>query len=397
MNAILKKTVLALARLACRAFPKNKRKMVFFSTPDYSGNARALGEFISREHPDYSITWLVASKDMADHLRSHGVHAVKRVSLKGALAAMQAKYIIITHGFPSELVGRRQHLVNLYHGMPLKGMGFAHVSLMRDERSLHRLKRSSEVTSMLVSTSQIASGSLASCFYIDPRRIAITGQPRNDYLFACPHGARRQLETLICHSLDRKKVIMYLPTFRRGIGYTDGVPHGEQPGHFLKDQPARTKMEAFLEREGAVLVAKMHPLEETVFQGERRDSNIFVIRDSIMTEKLVDLYQILAAADVLLTDYSSVHFDFLLLDRPVAFLVPDLVDYEASRGFVLTPYDFWTPGPKCFSVDDLTVELGRCLRDKRYFQQERHMVCRLMNAHDDAGSSRRAFDAAMRL
>lgn len=397
MNPILKRMVLVLARLACAAFPKHESKMVFFSNPDYSGNARALYEFISREHPHYSITWLVNSSDMANRLGSQGIDAVKQASLKGALAAMQAKHIFVTHGFPPELVDRRHQLVNLWHGMPLKGMGFAHVSLVRDERSLHRLKRSSEVTSMLISTSQIASGSLVSCFHIDPRRIAITGQPRNDYLFGCPHEARRLLETVVGHSLDCKRVIMYLPTFRRGSGYKDGVPHGEQADHFLKDHAARTKMEAFLEREGAVLVAKMHPLEEAVLRGERHDSNICVIRDSIMTDRLVDLYQILAAADVLLTDYSSVHFDFLLLDRPMAFFVPDLADYEASRGFVLTPYDFWTPGPKCFSVDDLVVELGRCLRDKSYFRQERHMVCRLMNAYEDVGSSRRVFDAAMLL
>lgn len=351
MHQIMRRLGLALAQLANRIVPKDESRMEFVSLPDYSGNARALYEFIRREHPEYDLTWVVSSGAIADHLKRHGVSAVERVSLQGARAMMRARYIFTTHdGFSLLASSPRQRLINLWHGMPLKALGFAEFPAEDSAARLRSRKRYSEMVSMLISTSEVSKASLVTCFYIDPRRVAITGQPRNDYLFGARDEARRMLESLVYRTLEGKTVIIYLPTFRQATWRADGVPFGNGNRHFLTDEAALSKMEAFLSRENITLVVKMHPLDEARLPTFEQDANICIVRDSAMTDHLVDLYQILGAADVLLTDYSSVHFDFLMLNRPMAFFVPDLAEYETGRGFVLAPYDFWTPGPKSASV-----------------------------------------------
>lgn len=71
----------------------------------------------------------------------------------------------------------------------------------------------------------------------------------------------------------------------------------------------------------------------------------------------MDFYNILNAVDILITDYSSIYFDFLLLDRPIIFTPIDYEEYKHNRGFLLEPFDFWAPGDKCFCYEDLKLTI----------------------------------------
>lgn len=121
--------------------------------------------------------------------------------------------------------------------------------------------------------------------------------------------------------------------------------------------------------------------------------NIRILTAAELQRSSVDLYEILRAFDALITDYSSVYFDYLLLERPILFMVPDLETYQRVRGFSLEPIEFWMPGPKAGNVGDLVRELERLLDDKHYWQHERETVNKLVNSYRDAGSSERVCQA----
>jgi CDP-glycerol glycerophosphotransferase (TagB/SpsB family) len=95
----------------------------------------------------------------------------------------------------------------------------------------------------------------------------------------------------------------------------------------------------------------------------------------------------------LITDYSSVFFDYLLLDRPVIFSSFDLEMYRKNdRGFYFD-YATVTPGPKADNWEQLELQLARILQGKDEHRQDRRRVTTLVNQHTTGLSSERVFNA----
>jgi CDP-glycerol glycerophosphotransferase (TagB/SpsB family) len=101
--------------------------------------------------------------------------------------------------------------------------------------------------------------------------------------------------------------------------------------------------------------------------------------------------------DLLITDYSSIYFDYLLLNRPIIFTPTDLEEYRETRGFLLEPYDFWTPGPKVTSQKALQHEILKSLCDIKYFQSERETILSIIHQYRDNKSSERLWNMIDRI
>lgn len=104
------------------------------------------------------------------------------------------------------------------------------------------------------------------------------------------------------------------------------------------------------------------------------------------------LYEYLNAADVLITDYSSVYFDYLLLDRPILFTDSDAGCYGENRGFISEPVDFWRPGPVVHTFDRLIGELEGAVKGQDTYQETRSKLMPFVHRYQDAGSSQRLID-----
>ncbi|MCD6189691.1 MAG: CDP-glycerol glycerophosphotransferase family protein, partial [Thermococcus sp.] len=153
----------------------------------------------------------------------------------------------------------------------------------------------------------------------------------------------------------------------------------------------------FLRKNRFHFVFKLHPNEEELYS--REPEFLKILSDNqdvfswIKTETLnnheMDLYEVLNGADLLLTDYSSVYFDFLLTDKPILFLPVDIDEYRKKRGFLLEPYDFWTPGPKVYEQYDLEKEILKLLSEEDYYQCEREVIKNLVHTYRDGRSSER--------
>ena len=106
----------------------------------------------------------------------------------------------------------------------------------------------------------------------------------------------------------------------------------------------------------------------------------------------MDLYKIINAVDLLITDYSSIYFDFLLLDRPIIFTPMDLDEYRSNPGLLLEPYEFWTPGYKCLNQSDLQEKILLELRDGGSYGKERSVIKNIVHKYQDAYSTKRVLD-----
>ena len=300
----------------------------------------------------------------------------------------ESRMIVTTHGgFKSS---SDQICVDLWHGVPLKTIG-AMVHGLTDEKRQSELYWWSKVDAA-TSYSQLYTSLMNACMQIGGHRYTITGAPRNDLLLTS--DGRGKLSELMNIDLDGKKILFFLPTFRTThYGRYDGNKQWENI--FGMSSFNMAEFDEFLGDNNIVFVTKLHPNEEYKMLNlveQKVTRNMVLIRNSDLIDNTTDLYEVLNSADLLITDYSSVYFDFLLLDRPIVFTPVDLDSYSDLRGMLLGPYDFWTPGPKALDRETLEETILYCLSNTEYYAKERKTIKDIMHHYQDANSSRRVWD-----
>jgi CDP-glycerol glycerophosphotransferase len=206
------------------------------------------------------------------------------------------------------------------------------------------------------------------------------GYPRNDVLL-------RQLEKhdllgadagfyrrLLRHRKSGGKVVVYMPTFR-----DTGLDFIAENGGFALDPPA---MARYAEAGDTLFVLKLHPYVN--------DASLSKLPGVLRYPSQDDIYPILSLADALITDYSSVYFDFLLLDRPVLFFPYDRGRYLSRDREFFFSYEDMTPGPVATVQAELLEYLSAALRPGGDAWGKRRRALRdLLFAHRDGGSAER--------
>lgn len=360
--------------------PKNKNKIIFLSVPDYSGNSKAFYEYIKNHHAKYKTYWLVKPNY---HKITESSDFIKKKSILSIYHYLTSKYIVSTH---NEMVGtsaKNQIYISLWHGMPFKKicyLGDVDYIGMED----YPAKR--------ICTSEIMRSIISASFHEKANNVYITGQPRNDLLYQ-----EYPINNIINNIPHQKKVIYYIPTFRENINnqkYSDG--EGIKDNNFLRVPDFDINLlDQFLEDIGYILILKLHPYEEEYFNEiQTLSNNIFNIKSSVFLENNIDINQILGQSDCLITDYSSVYFDYLILNKPIIFLTPDIQKYKEKRGgFTLEPFENWTPGEKVTSQKELLNELSNLfiMKNDKY-KDHRATINNIINQHQDNNNSRRVYE-----
>ncbi|MEK6993893.1 CDP-glycerol glycerophosphotransferase family protein [Paenibacillus sp. FSL K6-1566] len=297
--------------------------------------------------------------------------------------------VICTHtNYP---FNRYQFTVELWHGFPLKGiflMTNSYTRYMEEKQNIWNR------VSIVTSYSPMFNTVFNACRGLSIRKYRITGAPRNDLLFL--DGAREKLQSVLNVNLLNKKVVIYMPTFRKvyySSEYSDGTKSWANLFGFERFN--EESFNQFLHDENIILILKLHPYEEEVIMpsiSNLPDERIHILSSQLLEENNCDLYELLGASDILMTDYSSVYFDYLLLDKPLIFINTDHKEYEDARGFLLTPYDDWTPGPKVTSQGQLEVALKEAIMNPGLYKSERDKIKRMAHTYTDPGSSLRVWE-----
>ncbi len=376
-----------LVNLLNKIIPEKHDQILFDSLPDFTDNSKAFYEYLqsSQSHSNLKPVWVTSDRKVLEKLSNHNIKSYDKHSVSGFYQFFRSKYIFTTNNSYLEFKSSRQILVNLWHGMPLKTMGYAEVS-----ENPQLPYRSHDDNYILISTSNLMKNLLSSCFYVDARKVHVTGQPRNDKIFS-KEKSLENLSRLINKDIkDYRRIVLFTPTWRNCDGKVDGLSNHDVMN--LDDYHDERFME-FVAENKILFIAKLHPFEEAKYSQTMEDKeDMVLITSKMLQDKLLDLYDILGAADILITDYSSIYFDFLLVDRPIIFIPTDLEEYEKSRGFLMDPYNFWTPGPKAHKFNDFLTELAKCIEDGNYYRKERKTVNDIVNKYQDSKSSQRLYD-----
>ena len=351
MDYKLIKLAKRVLRLINEILPKNPDLWIFVSIPDYSDNAKALFEYMKKKHPQIRKVWLCYDGEYAKKLREKGIKAYPHFSINGIWNFLRAKVLITTHNDYLSMKSGDQYFVSLWHGIPIKTIGF------KDEVDKQLLEEHTiKKIDLLVATSSFTRTMFSSIFHLPKEKIIIAGLPRNDKIYSsrpCPHIFEKITGV---HINDSSSIILYAPTYRTSEKRTEI--------HDIKEVPLYSiikhfnKLDSFLKKYNAYLLLKLHPLEEDYVAKYLEDvvsnrSRIRIIRSNILRNYFIDLYDILPCVDILITDYSSIYLDFLLKKQPIVYFISDISSYKQSRGFILEPYEKWTPGIKAYDLSEL--------------------------------------------
>lgn len=302
------------------------------------------------------------------------------------LDLFESRLVAHTH---SNYFSDEQLNIQLWHGFPLKTLSFMSKfpNSVKIQNNLHWNKLDA-----IVSYSQTYSTFINACYGVNGDKYVITGMPRNDLLLNS--NGKKLLSEVLDVDLIGKKIVFYMPTFRKTIyGQENGV--ADKFNILNVDDFDYKDFDNFLRKNNILLILKYHPFhveQAKDFLANKKVNNLYILEDNHLRDEEIDLYEVLNAADLLITDYSSIYFDYLLLERPIIFTPLDLEEYEKNRGFLLEPYDFWAPGPKCYTYGQLTEEIIKCLNDVSYYKIERETICNIVHHYKDANSSERVWD-----
>jgi len=181
-------------------------------------------------------------------------------------------------------------------------------------------------------------------FGLDKGNVAVTGYPRNDVLFDSTKSVASPstpLPASIAEAVDKdRKVILYLPTYRdSGKAYMN---------------MDWERLDELMEKLEATFFFKTHPVD--------RIKNEINCKNVVQLPQLIDVYDLLPQTGILISDYSSIVFDFMLLDRPIVYYTPDVNEFlSSSRALNFHPREI-AVGPMCESFPELLTAIENIIQ-----------------------------------
>ncbi|WAL71173.1 bifunctional glycosyltransferase family 2 protein/CDP-glycerol:glycerophosphate glycerophosphotransferase [Kitasatospora sp. YST-16] len=367
--------------LRTKAYPAARQQAVrptvlfdAFKGTQYSDSPRAVHEELVRRGVALEHLWVVKDDqvDVPDTAR-----AVRMWSPEWYEALATSRYVVANNHLPDWFRKRPgQVVVQTWHGTPLKKIGHDIEAVhFADKRYLERLAVEVENWDLLVSPNSFSTPILRRAFGF-PGEMVESGYPRNDVL---RRPGTERLATGIRRRIgipDGKRVVLYAPTWRDDQYYA--------PGRYKFDfridlDDARARL-----GEDHVLLVRRHPNVVDPVPGAG-DGFVFDVSD------YPDMADLSLITDVMITDYSSLMFDYVNTGRPILFFTYDLEHYrDTLRGFY---FDFQSsaPGPLVFDSQELISSIRDVDRiEERYAERYRRFQDAFCDLDDGYASVRLA-------
>lgn len=295
-----------------REFVKIEDKVILYESyhgASISCNPYAMFLFMKndRRFSGYKHVWILTSPSNVSEERAS---IVQRGSIQHAYYLVKSKYLINNNSFlPYVSKQKNQIYINTWHGTPIKSLGKDIKGSYAANRNVYRnlLQCDYFLSPNKYTTDKfLASNDVDTIF---SGTIIENGYPRNDFMFASS-DKKEQLQQLL--QLDKnKKTILYAPTFRGS--HTSANANTNR----YTDLIIRLQEEC---SEKFNILTKLHHTQSS------ENLDVATVPHDIETNELLSI------VDVLITDYSSIAFDFLALKRPILYYAFDLEEYTKERG-----------------------------------------------------------------
>lgn len=336
-----------LTRAAMRLlwiFPVRK-KQIFFSAYEgkqFACNPRAVFEALCADPAfgEYSFVWELNDPEKRRLISDARVSFVEHNSFAYFRAVLTSRVLLTNSGVTARLPLRKSQInINTWHGGgAYKRVGYAVKSDLSSD--LYELTVAGRQTTWFLSSSGIFTDVMTESVQLPPERFAPTGMPRNDVFFR-PEKCRALREKVLAfYGLEPDCFLaLYAPTYRGAVG------EDRLDGLSFDVVRFRAALEAKFGKKAVVLL-RMHYFHAGAVASE----------GALSASDYPDMQELLAAADLLMTDYSSSMWDFALTGKPCLLYAPDLGDYDTERGFYTNP-ETW-PGLLCQTEAELLEKIA---------------------------------------
>jgi CDP-glycerol glycerophosphotransferase len=381
-------------RAVWRRLPVQRRAVLYES---FAGNGALC-------NPEAIFRELLSAPDMADvrhiwvltgrgghafrsEFRTHpGVTFVRYKSAGYWRALATSEYLINNATFPPEF-GKRadQVYLNTWHGTPLKHMGYDMPNgAMESSNTLRNfvsadflISQNPFMTHRIYETAYKLGGAFQGL-------VIEEGLPRIDRQYLSEDQVRRARARLEADGipLGSREIVLYAPTWR-GASFSSPVDDAQQLIATVKELQRRLGDDRY------IVVLKAHQIVHRFIAAHAEYRGILVSND-------IPTNTVLGVSGILVTDYSSIFFDFLATDRPIVFYSPDAAQYATSRGTYFAPEEL--PGP----VFSTVVQVAESIRSTGNDPETAPHPSRSADwrqrfaPHDDGSASRRVVDVVFR-
>lgn len=340
-----------LARIVNLFVPVKSKHWVFASDYGnmYRESAKYLFEYMLAEHPDYSCTYIVAKRKVYDEIASKGYPVAMNFSFKGIIAIAKADVVFTTqtaHDMLYAFKKRHRRYYYLNHGQSLKrqmaaltddykkSLGGSKGMVLAFKQFVHNFF----ISNISIKDSEFISANseffipFLKSSYGESMDIKMLGMPRNDALFR--HEEMNKEKWL--EGMEGKFIITYMPTHRKyGKGALTPTPFANRPD-----------VQKWMREHNCILLMKQHPNMASKLK-EEDDTDVIVD----ITNRGLDPQVIIYHSDALISDFSSVWLDYLLLRRPLITYIYD--DFENDDAGLNIDIRKDTPGHLCYSEEEL--------------------------------------------
>lgn len=378
------------SRAACKKYlyrnvfsrMKLKESTILFESflgRSYSDSPKYIFEYLGKNVPGrYRCIWVLDHKEKLPY----PAKCIRRYSFQYFYYMARAKYFVFNNRQSRDFVKREGSVfLETWHGTPLKKLAFdmkevtASAPLVKKDLYNH-----SREWDYLIAPNQFSSQIFRRCFMYEGRMLE-TGYPRNDILHK-EQGESLALADRIRKRIgvpEGKKVILYAPTWRDDEFYASAR-------HKFTMQMDMKKLQKEL-GDQYVLFLRTHYYVVDHIDLSGLDDFVF---DVSGYDDIAELY---LTADVLITDYSSVFFDYANLKRPILFFTYDLEKYrDRLRGFYMD-LEKELPGPLLFTTDEVIDSVKDLGQIQERYREKYEAFCKKYCGWEDGKASQRVVDA----
>ena len=377
-----------------KLIPRNKKCWIFGAGSGmmYFDNSKWLFEYVLKNEKNINAIWITRSKEIFKKLSNENKPVLMTNSLKGILTSLKAGVVFINNT-PKDVNSRTINgslQIWLWHGLMMKKIG-KDARLFSKEQNGYKTKLFQIIQELIypelsynpdyvINTSEFFSPFFSSAFKLPKEKILLTGYPRNDALFS---NDEEPLIKDINIRFDNPRKIIYLPTWRDSL-YNKGMSFNPFNSYDFDLSLFMT----ILEETNSIFLNKGHYFESKNI-GITSTSKRFINLDN---NKYSDLYKLIKDVDVLITDYSSVYFDFILTGKPVILAPFDYKNYTTKSRPLYYDYFIEIDGIKASNWN----ELFEILKNSSYYKTSNQTIQKF-HCYIDNLSSKRVVETTKQL
>lgn len=382
---IVRKVAIKAYRKLYNSMAENKKdeKTIMFESfngRQVSDSPKAIYDYMKENYPDYRLIWSADRRHMKEFSE---VPHIRKFTLKWAKEMNKAKYWVTNSRNPGWMKKSENTVyIQTWHGTPLKKLALDMDQVVMPgtdtERYKENFKKETKKWDYLIAPNKYSEDIFRRAFAFEGEMIC-SGYPRNDYLVKNKDN-QQEIEK-IKEKLNipkDKKVILYAPTWRDDQYFTVGRYKFQMQMdiHKLKE----------LYGEEAVLILRTHYLVAENMNTEQYGDFVY---DLSTHGDIKELYLI---SDIMITDYSSVFFDYSILERPIIFYTYDLEKYKDElRGFYFD-FEKLAPGTLCETNESLQKEIEKALRNEYNINDEKKKFIKQFSEWEKGDATKKVVD-----